>query len=79
MAPTKVEMTINTIIIKGINLEINKINLRGPVFWKVINSSVLFHVKPSIIEGNQKWKGAAPNFNIKAQEINQIKGEEKVL
>lgn len=33
----------------------------------VIKMAACGHNKPSMIWGNQKWKGAAPNFNNKAE------------
>lgn len=32
----------------------------------------MFQVKPSITPGNQKWNGAAPLFNRRAEEINRF-------
>lgn len=41
-----------------------EITVNGANFCQVNKINELIHVKPSIILGNQKWKGAAPNFNI---------------
>lgn len=38
--------------------------VKGANFCQVNRIKELNHVNPSIILGNQKWKGAAPNFNI---------------
>lgn len=44
-------------------LEYDKI-IKGANFCHVNINKELFHESPSKIFGNQKWKGAAPNFNI---------------
>lgn len=46
-----------------------EINIRGAIFCQVIKVNELIQVKPSITVGNQKWKGAAPLFNNKAEKI----------
>lgn len=38
----------------------------GAIFCQVNIISELFQFSPPIISGNQKWKGAAPIFNSKA-------------
>lgn len=43
----------------------------GANFCQVKIIRVLFQFKPSIISGNQKWKGAAPIF-IRSAEFNTI-------
>ncbi len=43
-----------------LGLYISKI--RGAIFWMVIKKILLIQFNPSLISGNQKWKGAAPNF-----------------
>lgn len=48
-------------IFKGFEYEII---INGASFCHVKINKELFQDKPSIILGNQKWKGAAPNFNI---------------
>lgn len=40
---------------------------RGAIFWIVIIIEICGHIKPFITWGNQKWKGAAPNFNKSAE------------
>lgn len=41
----------------------------GAIFCHVIKINLFIHVNPSITLGNQKWKGAAPVFIIKADII----------
>lgn len=74
MAPTTAEEIIKMAIVIGTKLATIKIKFKGPIFWAVINNKVVFQVNPSIIEGNQKWNGAAPNFNISAHTTTQING-----
>ena len=42
---------------------------KGATFWTVIRIIRRGQDIPSIIWGNQKWKGAAPNFNNSAETI----------
>lgn len=44
----------------------------GAIFCQVIRIKLLFHDKPSITLGNQKWKGAAPLFNNKEEAIRRF-------
>lgn len=37
-------------------------NSRGPIFCQVISTKFCSHPIPEDTEGNQKWKGAAPNL-----------------
>lgn len=44
-----------------------KINsIKGPSFCQVHRIRQLIHDIDVIVEGNQKWQGAAPSFNSKA-------------
>lgn len=43
--------------------------VKGANFCQVNRVNEFNQVNPSIILGNQKWKGAAPNFNIIAELI----------
>jgi len=50
-------------------LEYNKDKrIRGPTFCQVINKLKLDHLRASLTEGNQKWKGAEANFVSRAIE-----------
>ncbi len=44
----------------------------GANFCQVIRINPLIHIMFSITFGNQKWKGAAPIFNIRVNTINLI-------
>lgn len=50
---------------------LSKLNKRvsGAIFCHVIKIKQFSQVNPSMILGNQKWKGAAPNFNRRVAEI----------
>lgn len=71
MAPIKVDKIIK-IKRKLVILVIYEIIIMGANFCHVIKIILLFHEIVSITLGNQKWKGAAPNFNIKVIIINFI-------
>lgn len=43
--------------------------IKGAIFCQVIKIKFVYQVKPSITLGNQKWKGAAPIFNIIEEQI----------
>lgn len=44
--------------------------IKGANFCQVIKIKFDIQFKPSITLGNQKWKGAAPLFNIIVEAIN---------
>lgn len=48
---------------------IYEINIKGAIFCQVIKINLLNQDNPSITLGNQKWKGATPNFIIKEEKI----------
>lgn len=62
-------MKVNIII--EFKLYINKII--GAIFCQVNMIRQFIQFKPSIISGNQKWKGAAPIFRNKAEFIKIIR------
>lgn len=43
--------------------------IKGAIFCQVIKSKLFIQDNPSITPGNQKWNGAAPLFNNKAEVI----------
>lgn len=63
IAPMRADIKINVIIKYFKNIIYDKI-IRGANFCHVIKIKLLYQFKLSITFGNQKWKGAAPNFNI---------------
>jgi len=73
MAPIKDDITIN-IRIKILNFEINDSRIIGVIFCHVIIIIHLGQVRPSITLGSQKWRGAAPIFNINAPIIPKYGG-----
>ena len=44
----------------------------GEIFCQVIRIIELIHLNPSMISGNQKWRGAAPIFNKSAEFIKKF-------
>lgn len=64
--PIVADNTIIVIIISGILFIVNDDSIRGAIFCHVIIIILFIQFNPLITLGNQKWKGAAPNFNIKA-------------
>lgn len=71
MAPIKVDIRIK-IRNKLFMLIKYEIIIIGANFCQVIKIMLLYHEIFSITLGNQKWKGAAPNFIIKVITINFI-------
>lgn len=71
IAPTNADEMIAAGII-GILFEHNVYDNkeRGAIFWIVIKIITWGHCNPSITLGNQKWNGAAPDFNKRATVIN---------
>lgn len=56
-------------IIIIVQFKVWDISINGAIFCHVIKVNVLIHENPSIIAGNQKWKGAIPIFSIRVDEI----------
>lgn len=46
--------------------------IMGAIFCQVIRIKHDTQSKPSIILGNQKWNGAAPNFNKRGEDSNRL-------
>ena len=76
--PTTAERRAAIIIVMWVWSYVDKsaIKERGAIFWMVIKIISWGHNKLSMIWGNQKWKGAAPSFNRRAEIIitNEILG-----
>lgn len=66
-APNITDNIAQTIII--ILLIKYDINIKGAIFCQVIKMKQFIQDNPSIILGNQKWKGAAPVFNNSLDKI----------
>lgn len=69
IAPTSADIIVDIIINVFIFLIDMAINIIGAIFCQVIRINLFTHVNPSITLGNQKWKGAAPVFIIRADII----------
>lgn len=49
-----------------------EIIIRGLIFCQVESSITNIHESPAITEGNQKCKGAAPNFRVRLRKNNSL-------
>ena len=64
IAPVRADVKAKNIKIEGL-YNIDKI-IKGEIFCHVSKITELIQLKPSIVSGNQKWKGAIPSFIPKA-------------
>lgn len=53
--------------------------IKGTIFCQVVRTRQIGQFKAFIVEGNQKWKGAIPNFTIILGTIKRYKEGELEL